>query len=277
MSSEFSQHQADANLGRHHLHAELDHTKLGQQNVLVGQTGLASTVQTDFASSVQTTALISNDPKSVISQDQRIAANMPIITEKHVTQEYVPVIHEEIVTTIPVVTGQSVHTGQAIAGQSFVQQMGSQYIQQQALTKVDLIPEVQTQLSAQRVVNISTQSQPHLIGKANVLTSQQLNQQQLTQQQHISQPVVTTTQTTETQYIQQPTLVQNQQAFAHQQQFNQQGFQQGFQPGFQQGFQQGLISQPTAGIPLTQSIPMNQQLGANLSQNLNQNLNQRKF
>jgi len=263
-SSEFTQHQANANLGRHNLHAELDHTKLGQQNLLINETGLAS--------SMQTTALISNDPKSVISQDQRIAANMPIITEKHVTQEYVPVIHEEIVTTIPVVTGQSVHTGQAIPGQTFIQQMGSQYIQQQAATKVDLIPEVQTQLGAQHIVNITTSSQPHSIGKATVLTSQQLNQQQLNQQQYInqqqtsiSQPVVTT-QTTETQFITQPTLIQNQQAFAHQQGFNQQGFpnQQGFVN--QQGYnQQGLISQPLAGVPLTQSIPMNQQQGVNFS------------
>jgi hypothetical protein len=170
MSSSQKFSETNINIGRK---PELITTQ--QTTGLVGQQ-----FTTGLAASQQTTALISNEPKSVVSQEQRIAANMPITTEKHVTQEYVPVIHEEIVTTIPVVTGQAVHTGQAIAGQTFVQQLGSEIIRQEALTKVDLIPEVQTQLGAQHVINIATQSQPQFIGKATVLTTEQLRQQTTT-------------------------------------------------------------------------------------------------
>jgi len=138
---------------------------------------------------MQTTTLISNEPKSVISQEQRIAANMPITTEKHVTVEYVPVTHEEIVTRVPVVTGQAVHTGQALPGQTYVQQVGAEIIQQEAATKIDLIPEVSTQLSAQQVVNVQTQSQPQVVGKATVIPSQQFVSQ--TMQQTSQMPITT--------------------------------------------------------------------------------------
>jgi len=239
-SSGFTQKEINANIGRHNLHAEFDHSKTGVTGV-TGPTLLAN--QTGLASSVQTTALISNDPKTIISQDQRIAANTAIITEKHVTQEFVPVIHEEIVTTIPVVTGQAVHTGQAIAGQTFVQQLGSQYIQQQAATKVDLIPEVQTQLGAQTVVNIPTISQPQWIGKANVITTEQVS---------VTQPILATqTQTVTQEIINQPGTFQQTGVFQQQPGTFLQ------QPGTFQ--QQPLLSQPlnTLGVPLTQSIPMN--------------------
>jgi hypothetical protein len=252
-SSQFSSKEIDANLGRHNIHAELDHSKLNPtlpvgQTTVTQSTGLTS-MQTTGLESVQTTALISNEPKTVITQEQRLAANMPITTEKHVMQEFVPVIHEEIVTTIPVVTGQAVHTGQAIAGQTFVQQLGSQFIQQQALTKVDLIPQVQTQLGAQHVVNIQSTSAPQMIGKATVLTSQQVNQQgfisqpttlttqQMSQQGFMSQPVVTQQVTKE--IFTQPTVFTTEQV----------------NTGIinQQPMMQNLT---TTGVPMTQSIPM---------------------
>jgi hypothetical protein len=223
MSSSQHQHALDLQAGRHGVHAEIDRSKAGLTGAtgLTGTTGLIGTqpllqnqqglltqsLQTQpivGTGSIQTTTLISNEPKSVISQEQRIAANIPITTEKHVTVEYVPVTHEEIVTRVPVVTGQAVHTGQALAGQAYVQQIGAEIIQQEAAAKIDLIPEVSTQLSAQHVVNVQTQSQPQVIGKATVIPSQQFVSQQRTQM-----PVTTQKETIITETRQIPSTTQS--------------------------------------------------------------------
>jgi len=257
MSSSQKQTAQDINLGRHHIHAELDRSKnlpgvqQGLQTGLPLQTGLAQQgfvqqgfVQQGFAQqqlggSIQTTTLISNDPKSVISQQQRIAANMPITTEKHVTVEYVPVIHEELVTKVPVVTGQAVHTGQALAGQSYVQQVNTEMIQQEAATKIDLIPEVSTQLSAQQVVNVASTGQTQYVGQANVIPSQQFVQQQKVVQETVNVPVTQERVIQETVNVPVTTekIITETQQVPTTQLFQQQGYQ-------QQGIQKPIIGQP---------------------------------
>jgi len=66
-----------------------------------------------------------------------------------------------------------VHTGQAIGGEKYTQAMGTEYVRQQAATKVDLMPQVQTQLGPQEVVNVPANQPAQFFGKTTVLPSQQ--------------------------------------------------------------------------------------------------------
>jgi len=168
MSSSRNQKELDINLGRGAagLHVGSENIRgpgiIGAQPIVAGQ---------QYAN--QTTLLVSNEPTTVVSHEQRLASNQPVTTEKHISKEYVPVTYEEIVTTVPIVTGQAVHTGQAIGGEKYTQQLGMEYVQQQAATKIDLIPNVQTQLGPQQVVNVPVNQPPQLVGKTTVIPSHQ--------------------------------------------------------------------------------------------------------
>jgi hypothetical protein len=170
MSSD--QRSVDLNVGRTNVHADLG------INRGVGHTGVVTTgaqlVGQTLASEAQTTCLISNEPRTVVMQEQRIASNIPITTEKHITREFIPVVHEEMVTMVPIVTGQAVHTGTAIAGEKFVQQVGVEVVKQSAATRIDITPEVQTSLGAQQVISMPVNQQAHYVGQATVVSQQNL-------------------------------------------------------------------------------------------------------
>jgi hypothetical protein len=168
-SSKQKDKEVDINIGRGGLGIHSTSQSLKDQQGLIGQSGIVGGQQGNV--------LISNEPSSVFSQEQRLASNRPIVTEKFVSTEYVPVTHEEIVTTVPIVTGQAVHTGQAIGGEKTRQAVNVEYVKQQAATRVDLMPQVQTQLGAQEVVNIPVNQAPQFVGKTTVISSQQATNQ----------------------------------------------------------------------------------------------------
>jgi len=161
-SSKQKEKEVDVNIGRGGLGV---HSSSKGQPGVIGQPGIVGAQQGNV--------LLSNDPATVVSQEQRLASNRPIVTEKFISREYIPVTHEEIVTTVPIVTGQAVHTGQAFGGEKTVQPMGVEYLKQQAATKVDLMPQVQTQLGPQEVVNIPVNQVPQPFGHTTVIPSQQ--------------------------------------------------------------------------------------------------------
>jgi len=148
------------------------------------------------------TNMFGSQPRSIVDTQKHLATEIPITTEKQITTEYVPVTMEKIIQRIPVVVGQRVQTGVPLQGQTEIQAMGVQYVQQQVQTEVDLIPEMHTRVGQmecvqQQVVGgnqIITQSQPIQQGQlsqAQLLQNQQFNlqNQQFQNQQsgHVSQ------------------------------------------------------------------------------------------
>jgi hypothetical protein len=266
MSSQQSLKKDDINLniGRHNILSGISSAPVNQQGSIVsGAQPLATTTAQTVATgttAAQTTVLISNEPHTVVSHDQRLAANMPVITERHIQKEYIPVIHEEIVTQVPIVTGQSVTTGQAIAGERFVQPMGVEYLKQQSATKVDLIPQVETALGAQEIVHMNVNQQAQYVGKATVIPSQQIGLAQTTQ-------TVTTQQLpAQTQFVTQQIPAQN---------LTSQAFSQQLQG--QQVNQAQCSTCPSNQQQQVLSTPLNQgsQTAANI--NLGANLQHKKF
>jgi len=265
-----SERNLDVNLGRTNVHADLGINRAPQvANVLpVAREVVATNIQT-MASEAQTTCLIANEPRSVVMQEQRIAANIPITTEKHITREFIPVVHEEIVTRVPIVTGQAVHTGTAIAGEKYVQQVGAEIIKQQAATRIDVIPEVSTTLGVQQVINLPVNQQAHYEGKACVISEQQLQTGLVAERQFISQQAqpVLAQGFNQTVIQSQPVVAQNQQlGFAQQNMglgqqnlFNQQQFAQ--QNILNQGLQQqnDLLAKETVAQELNAAGRLQQQ------------------
>jgi len=162
--------ETDINVGRGGV--GVHHEKLrGQPGVIGQQGGIGQQGQPGILGAQQQQGgnmVLTNEPATVFSQEQHLASNRPIITEKFISKEYVPVTHEEIITTVPIVTGQAVHTGQAIGGEKYRQPVGVEYLKQQAATKVDLVAQAQTQLGPQEIVTIPANQQAQFIGRSNV-------------------------------------------------------------------------------------------------------------
>jgi len=179
------------------------------------------------------TNIIGAQSRSIIDTQKHLATEIPITTEKYTTTEYVPVTMEKIIQRIPVVVGQRLETGIPLQGQTDIQAMGVQYVQQEIQTEVDLIPEMHT-----RVGQMEAVQQQVIGGKQIISQSQPIQQQQLTQAQ----------------------LLQNQQ-FGQQQMFGQQlGSQQMRSQQFGQPIMGQQLGQPMMGQQLNQPL-MGQQLG----------------
>jgi hypothetical protein len=132
--------------------------------------------------------VFSSQPRAIVDTQKHLATEIPITTEKHVTTEYVPVTMEKIIQRIPVVVGQKVQTGVPMAGQTEIQALGTQYVQQQVQTEVDLIPKMQTRMGLTEVV------QQEVVGGHQIIThAQPVGQQQVLQQGTLGtqQPVQT--------------------------------------------------------------------------------------
>lgn len=159
MSSNF-QYQSDPNL----------------QKRVSGQVFSGGTTTSVAASQSET--IVKSDEKVLISHEQHIASELPVTQQRIVTQEFIPVMHEKIITTVPIVTEEKVTTGHSIAGGKQTSAMGQAYMQG---TRAEV--ELETHLTT-GIPMYSQQQQ---------LQQQQLQQQQLQQQQtRIAQVPVTT-------------------------------------------------------------------------------------
>jgi len=129
----------------------------------------------NIRSSAQTTqqTIVTDQPKVITSCEQSIATEMPIVTEKIVTKEYVPVTYEKVIQKIPVVVGQRVETGAPISQEKFVQGLGVQFVQGSQQTKVNLEPTMIT----------NTQTDTRVINQPLNMPAEQISAQTLTSQQ----------------------------------------------------------------------------------------------
>jgi hypothetical protein len=98
--------------------------------------------------------IVTGETKVITSAEQSIATEMPIVTEKIVTKEYVPVTYEKVIQKIPVVVGQRVETGAPISQEKYVQGLNVEYVQNAQQTRVDLTPQMTCQSTGvQGVIN----------------------------------------------------------------------------------------------------------------------------
>jgi len=89
--------------------------------------------------------IVTGEAKVITSAEQSIAQELPIVTEKLVTKEFVPVTYEKIIQKIPVVVGQRVETGAPISQEKYVQGLNVEYVQGAQQTRVDLTPQMTCQ------------------------------------------------------------------------------------------------------------------------------------
>jgi len=133
------------------------------------------------------TNMFGSQPRSIVDTQKHLATEIPITTEKQITTEYVPVTMEKIIQRIPVVVGQRVQTGVPLQGQTEIQAMGVQYVQQQVQTEVDLIPEMHTRVGQMECVQQQVVGGNQIITQSQPIQQQQLSQAQLLQNQQFNQ------------------------------------------------------------------------------------------
>jgi len=129
------------------------------------------------------TNLVTNEAKVITNTEQSIATEIPIVTERIVTTEYIPVTYEKIIQKIPVVVGQRVVTGAPISQEKYVQGINVEYVQGSQQARVDLTP----QMTLQNTGVQSVISQPLNMAAEKISQQQFQNQQQLTTQQVTTQ------------------------------------------------------------------------------------------
>jgi len=133
------------------------------------------------------TNMFGSQPRSIVDTQKHLATEIPITTEKQITTEYVPVTMEKIIQRIPVVVGQRVQTGVPLQGQTEIQAMGVQYVQQQVQTEVDLIPEMHTRVGQMECVQQQVVGGNQIITQSQPIQQGQLSQAQLLQNQQFNQ------------------------------------------------------------------------------------------
>lgn len=174
------------------------------------KTNVISEVKQDMQN-IRTAALseqqtiVTDVPRVITNTEQTIAQEVPIVTERIVTKEYVPVTYEKVIQKIPVVIGQRVETGAPISQEKYVQALNVEYVENAQQTKVELQP---TMISATqgdaRLVSQTINMQPQKISSTNLTGVQQTG---FAQQTGLGQEVITTTTTEQTNLLQ-PGLLQ---------------------------------------------------------------------
>jgi len=197
--------------------------------------------------------LVSGETHVVTNTEQSIATEVPIVTEKVITKEYVPVTYEKVIQMIPVVVGQRVETGAPVSQEKYVQAMNVEYVQGVQQTTVDLTPQMSTQfIGSQQVVN-----QP-----LN-MPAEKISQQTFNQTTYQTQPVLTQQTLTTSGPVIEAQHYQPGQGFLGQQGVLGQG-----QPGLQG--QQGILGQAgyqqTGNLSGQQNFIGQQPVGQNFGQ-----------
>jgi hypothetical protein len=162
------------------------------QQVPLNQQAQVNVVETEQVVDVQerrvthNTNIFGSQPRSIVDTQKHLATEIPITTEKQITTEYVPVTMEKIIQRIPVVVGQRVQTGVPLQGQTEIQAMGVQYVQQQVQTEVDLIPEMHTRVGQMECVQQQVVGGNQIITQSQPIQQGQLSQAQLLQNQQFN-------------------------------------------------------------------------------------------
>jgi len=155
--------------------------------------------------------IVVGEGRVITNTEQSIAQEIPIVTEKVVTREYVPVTYEKVIQKIPVVIGQRVETGAPISQEKYVQGLNVEYVQGQQRTQVELTPQMTTFAGQQNIISQPLNMPAERISQQVFTQQQQQFVQPVVTERVVTQPVVTERIVTETTNLQAQNLQQQQQ------------------------------------------------------------------